>query len=143
MNLTKLSENEKSNIFTTLAELREHFKEWKETHPNPLDLCAFAYYEGCSGTECCNQILELAAPLALGNELVNKVDYSWVKIDGKVGLSHPNTGPITINTIKTGKWYSPEDLDDDDIEEVLGQCSPGEICIDPFRKLKSYAETKN
>jgi len=123
-------------IERTLQELKEHYKEWVNSYsPNPLDLCQFAYYEQCGGTECCNEILERGSPIALGNELVSKGVCEWVKYNGELALNHKNLGLLTFEQIAKGGWFSEDDQPEERWPELMENMAPGEIIANSFDKL--------
>jgi hypothetical protein len=104
--------DEKAHIGDVLRGLREHFHEWPCVEGGEHELVAFAYYEGCGGTEHCGAILTEAAPLALGQVLVAKHGFRWVMIaedPRRYGVAHPALGrPIDLASLEDGSWNDEE-----------------------------------
>jgi hypothetical protein len=73
-------------IEEALARLRQHFEHWPCEPGKEWYLVNFAYYEGCGHRwQCCTNILQEAAPLALGRTLVDEFEFTWCMLQ-KHGL---------------------------------------------------------
>ena len=110
------TEEEMAHVASTLKSLREHFREWKCAPGGEHDLVAFAYYEGCGGTDHCGDLLADAAPIALGQELVLKHGFHWTMIQTSAGwryaVEHPAIDcPIDLFGLEDGSWNN-EDYDE-------------------------------
>jgi hypothetical protein len=103
---------EMEHIRSVLRRLREHFPEWPCVEGGEHQLVAFAFYEGCGGTEHCGAILAEAAPFALGQELVANHGFSWVMIardDRRYGVAHSAlSSPIDLTALEHGTWNDEE-----------------------------------
>jgi hypothetical protein len=107
-----LSSEEEIHIDRTLARLRAHFHQWSYIE-SPHELVDFAFYEGCGSTECCGASLSLAAPLALGMELVQKHDFKWVMVRFENGwdyaVMHVKKGLLVdLEALEDGQWLTEE-----------------------------------
>jgi hypothetical protein len=125
-----LAPSEEAFIAGVLRRLREHFHEWcgpaAEGHEH--DLVAFAFYEGCGGSEHCGEILAEAAPIALGRELVARHGFRWVMIasgdNWRYGVAHPALSrPIDLLSLEDGSWNDEE-------YDPGGEPAPGETTHD-------------
>ena len=77
MKLCDLTPSEHEHVAAILADLREHFHVWPTEPGNEWHLVDFAYYEGCGRQDHCRETLRVAAPLVLGNHLVNNYGCNW------------------------------------------------------------------
>lgn len=126
---------DEAKLKEVLSVLREHFHEWTYDFDSEHDLVGFAYYEGCGSSACCAGILQQAAPLALGKELVTKHDFEWVMTRGKTGWQfaaiHPSSGLfIDLQEIENGcllPGHSPDQ-------------PPGKITHDSFENIVKTIE---
>lgn len=104
-----LTHAERERIDHVLLRLRAHFREWSDQYQGELELIQFAVYEGCNQSPHCYEILVEAAPLALGKQLVERAEYSWVMVQADAGwelaLTHDIlTKPILLASIIRGEW---------------------------------------
>ncbi|WP_431688961.1 hypothetical protein [Hahella sp. NBU794] len=107
-------------IDRVLAGVKEHYKEWVDSYsPNPLSLCQFAYYEQCASKECCKNILESGASIALGNELVVNGICDWIIYNSELALRHKNLGILTFERIASGEWFSDVDQPEKDWPKMI------------------------
>jgi len=123
-------------VATIFLKLRDHFAEWDNYGESPQELIEFAYYEGCGGTECCGELLELAAPVALGDELVSKHGFKWrmIRASGSwhYGVVHTKLqDAIDLQSLEDGSWCGWECDEEPD---------PGKRTVD---SLESIVRTIN
>ena len=132
--------SEKAFIADVLRRIREHFREWPRYEEREHNLVAFAYYEGCGGSDHCGQILAEAAPLALGQELVLRHGFEWVMIAGnnsgnswRYGVTHPALNePIDLVSLEYGAWNR---------EEYSTPPSPGVVTHDSLETILAQVES--
>lgn len=79
-------QNEKYEL--AVREVKTHFSEWQDKFEHPIELCSFAYYEGCGEKECCSDILERNTPIILVGELVRRTGFELVKGGREWVISH-------------------------------------------------------
>ena len=117
-------------INNAIREVQEHFHEWKSMSFNPIELCSFAYYEGCGSKDCCSEILEKYTPTILLNQLISSAGFVVLSGSPEWILEHPRVGKVSYSDIAEGKWYS-----DDDQHLPISHLSNGEIFANSFEKL--------
>jgi hypothetical protein len=107
----ELTADELAQIELVMLDLTEHFSEWKGVgeHGTEHELIEFAVYEGCSRLEHCRDILERAAPLALGRRLIALNGFSWAMAYSddrwQLCLKHPRIAePILLSSVCRGEW---------------------------------------
>lgn len=121
---------ELARIGDVLRRLREHFYQWSGYEGHEHDLIGFAYYEGCGGTEHCGAILAEAAPIALGNELVQFYGFRWAVVrHGKewhIAVMHQSSAePIDLLTLEDGRYDNDAYDEPPDAGEVTYQSLEG------------------
>jgi hypothetical protein len=130
-----LTPSEEAFIADVLRRLREHFPEWcgPNSEGYEHDLAAFAFYEGCGGSEHCGAILAEAAPFALGRELVARHGFRWVMLASgngwRYGASHPALDqPLDLLSLEDGSWNEVE-------YDPGGEPSPGKLTHDSLETI--------
>ena len=123
-------------IERTLLKIKEHYKGWVDSYSsNPLDLCQFAYYEGCDVKECCRKLLKEGAPIALGSALVKEGVCDWISVNDRLALQHKSLGALTFDKIATGEWFSDDDQPEEYWPKLRASMSEGEIIVNSFNRL--------
>jgi hypothetical protein len=135
LSLREPTASEVAFIADVLRRLREHFPEWCSPNAEGYehDLAAFAFYEGCGGSEHCGAILAEAAPFALGRELVARHGFRWVMLasgDGwRYGVAHPAlSDAIDLLSLEDGSWNEVE-------YDPGGEPAPGEMTHDSLETI--------
>jgi hypothetical protein len=105
--------SEEAFIDDVLRRLRTHFREWRCAEGHEHHLVAFAYYEGCGGSDHCGELLAEAAPFALGRELVSNHGFRWIMLaageEWRYGVMHPALEqPIDLISLEEGSWNHEE-----------------------------------
>lgn len=111
--------------------VNEHFIEWRGMFEYPIELCSFAYYEGCGEKQCCSEILERQTPIILVGELVRRADFEIIKPGRNWVINHRKIGDVSSKDIGEGTWY----FDDDKCSCSVKGISFGEICANSFGRL--------
>jgi len=130
----QLTSSEQSYIADIFQRLRDHFHEWPDNGDDVHELVGFAIYEGCGGSDCCGRLLEEAAPIALGDELVRRHEFEWVMVhaDGAwhFAVTHPSLSqPIDLQQMEDGSWNDeeydeptlPGEMTHDSLETILAR----------------------
>lgn len=119
------------DIESKLALLRERFKCWPTESGSEWHLCRFAYYEGSDRhSTACAEILELASPLALGRELVERHNCNWCVIESssgpRIGVNHDSLdSAVDLFALDAVPLLDPDEHDDD-----IDPFGPGEGAIE-------------
>ncbi len=82
---TEPNDQELEHIVMQNLRLSRTFSNW--SFDSPFDLLSFAVYEGCD-----EPVMRIAAPYAVGHELVKSYGFRWVMLedsgDRRVGVMH-------------------------------------------------------
>ncbi|MGE5191799.1 MAG: hypothetical protein ACM3U2_04810 [Deltaproteobacteria bacterium] len=144
--MKSLADKQRLHISDVLRRLREHFAEWPCPAGFEHELMRFAYYEGCGYRwECCREILDEAAPFAVGQELVANHGFRWLMIRSgrswRYGVVHPALDrPIDLASLPDDNWKG---------EEYDQPPGPGkmtldslETIVDRLRKMSTGADPR-
>jgi hypothetical protein len=127
----QLTQSERAYIADLFQRLRNHFHEWPEYGDDVHELIGFAFYEGCGSTDCCGKLLEEAAPIALGDELVRRHGFEWAMVqhdeEWHYAVTHPSLSqPIDLQQLENSSWND---------EEYDEPTDPGEMTHDSLKTI--------